>query len=123
MDFRCRIQLILAAVLSLLDVQGWAQSVPSLINYQGRLTDQAGAPLASGSYGIQFRLWDSPTGTVADGLIWAQQQNITIQPNGVFNVTLGAPGGSPIPEPAPKVNDLAFAFTSSNRFLSVTIAS
>src|SRR6266576_2711551 len=60
-----------------------AQSVPSLINCQGRLTDQGGAPLPSGNYGVQFRLWDSPTSTASNGLIWAQQQNVSVQANGV----------------------------------------
>src|SRR5580765_5875408 len=97
------------------------QSVPSLINYQGRLTDQTGAPQAASTYTIQFRLWDSPGN--ATGLIWAQQQNVTVQANGVFNVILGAPGGTSILNPLPMVNDLAFAFTSSNRFLGLTVVS
>ena len=96
------------------------QSVPNLINYQGRLTDQSGAALPIGNYGLEFRLWDSPTGT---NLIWAQQQNVSAQANGVFNVILGAPGGSAITNPVPMVNDLGFALTSSNRFLGMTVVS
>src|SRR6266576_1731064 len=98
-----------------------AQSVPSLINYQGRLTDQTGAPLAVGSYGIEFRLWDSPTATATNYLIWAQKRNGAVQANGVFDVILGAAGGSAIPGAA--TNDLASAFGSSNRFLGVTVVS
>src|SRR5438552_13406436 len=71
----------------------FGQSVPSLINYQGRLTDQTGAPLPIGNYGIEFRIWDSPTST-ASGLIWGQRQNVSIQASGVFNVIIGAAGGS-----------------------------
>lgn len=99
----------------------FGQSVPSLVNYQGRLTDQNGAPLSGGSYTIQFRLWDSSTN--ASGLIWAQQQNLTIQSNGVFNVILGAPGGSDVPGPPPMVNDLNLAFGSTNRYLGLTVTS
>src|ERR1051325_8732936 len=62
------------------------QSVPSLINYQGRITDRNGLPFPSGNYGIEFRLWDSPTGT---NLVWGQRQNVAIQGNGLFNVLLG----------------------------------
>jgi len=98
-----------------------AQSVPSLVNYQGRLTDQTGAALPAGNYTIQFRLWDSPTST--SNLIWAQQQTIAVQGSGVFNVILGAPGGAQIPDAAPAVNSLTYAFANSNCFLGVTVLS
>lgn len=103
-----------------------AQSVPSLINYQGRLTDYTGAPLPVGPYTVQFRLWDSPTATGtnlsgAPDLIWGQQQNVTIQSNGVFNVILGSSGGNPIGNASPAVNNLAYAFAGSNCFLGVTV--
>lgn len=103
-----------------------AQSVPSLINYQGRLTDYTGAPLPVGPYTVQFRLWDSPTATGtnlsgAPDLIWGQQQNVTIQSNGVFNVILGSSGGNPIGNASPAVNNLAYAFGGSNCFLGVTV--
>src|SRR6185503_1979987 len=104
--------LSLIAILSQLAL---AQSVPSLINYQGRVTGQTGTPLPTGNYGIEFRLWDSSTNTAGDGLIWGQRQNVSVQANGVFNVVLGAPGGSAT-NPTPKESDLALAFTSSNRF-------
>ncbi len=94
-----------------------AQSVPPLINYQGRLTDQTGAPLAAGTYGIQFKLWDDP---LAGSLIWGQQQTVAIQTNGVFSAILGS-SGSPISSAA--VNDLSFAFTATNRYLGVTVVS
>jgi len=94
----------------------------SLINYQGRLTDQTGAPLVEGFYGIQFKLWDSPSPTTAK-LIWAQQQTVAIQSNGVFNVILGSPGGSSVPGVTPAVNDLIYAFTANNRFLGLTVVS
>jgi hypothetical protein len=103
-------------------VDSHAQSVPSLINYQGKLTDQNGNPLATGVYGIQFRIWDSATATNGStDLIWGQQQNATVQTNGVFNLILGSPGGSPISGTTPLVNSLAYAFTGSNCFLGVTI--
>jgi len=92
--------------------------VPQLINYQGRLTDQTGAAMVPGAYILQFRIWDSPTG---GNLIWGQQQQLTVQSNGIFNVILGAPGGSSISGESPAVNSLAYAFPSSNTFLGVAV--
>jgi hypothetical protein len=99
-----------------------AQTVPPLINYQGRLTAQTGASLAPAAYTLQFKLWDDPLLTNQTDLIWGQQQNVTIQSNGVFNVILGSPGGSPIPGATPAVNSLAYAFAGSNCFFGVTVA-
>jgi hypothetical protein len=113
---------ILAAVTLMLGLAAAAQSVPSLINYQGRLTGQTGASLTAGTYTLQFRIWDSPTLAATNDLIWGQQQNVTVQSNGVFNVLLGSPGGSPIPGATPAVNNLAYAFQSSNVFLGLTVA-
>jgi len=107
-------------VLSLIS-SATAQSVPPLINYQGKLTDQTGTPSASGVYTIQFRLWDSPTLVAASDLIWSQQQNTIVQSNGIFNVILGSPGGSPIPGDTPAVNNIAYAFSNSNCFLGLTV--
>jgi hypothetical protein len=99
-----------------------AQSVPNLINYQGRLTDQTGAALPQGLYQIQFRLWDSPTASVTNDLIWGQQQTLTVQSGGVFATILGS-GGTQILGANPAVNDLSFAFTQSNRYIGVTVVS
>jgi microcystin-dependent protein len=98
-----------------------AQSVPALINYQGRLTDQTGAGLPAGSYGLQFLLWDSPTGP--NTLIWAQQQTVVVQSGGFFGVVLGSPVGTPVLGLSPSVNDLAFAFAATNRYLGLTVVS
>ncbi len=96
-----------------------AQSVPPLINYQGRLTDQTGAALVSGPYTIQFRLWDSPLTSGASDLIWSEQHGVIVQTNGAFNVILGA--GTVISTDAPAFTNLTSAFSSTNVFLGVTI--
>jgi microcystin-dependent protein len=111
-----------AAVTLMLALSAIAQSVPNLINYQGRLTDQTGAPLVPGFYGIQFKLWDSPSPTTAK-LIWAQQQTVALQSNGVFNVILGSPGGGSLAGVTAAVNDLTNAFTANNRYLGLTVVS
>lgn len=41
-----------------------APSASAQINYQGRLTDAAGAALADGQYTLQFTLWDAATGGI-----------------------------------------------------------
>jgi len=113
--------LLLFVVFLAISCGASAQGIPPLVNYQGRLTDQTGAPLSSGIYSIQFRLWDSTTATNSSDLIWAQQQTLAVQTNGVFSVILGSPGGSSIPGTTPAVNNLAYAFTGSNCFLGVTV--
>src|SRR5262249_43535104 len=102
---------------SLLTLTAAAQTVPNLVNYQGRLTDQTGAPLASGTYGIQFLLWDTPVGS--NVLVWAQQQTVPVQSNGAFNVLLGSPTGSAIAGVTPAVTNLSLAFAGTNRFLGL----
>jgi len=119
---RHSIIVLLRACLVAISTTVLAQSVPPLVNYQGRLTDQTGAPLTAGVYGIQFRLWDSALAAGTNDLIWGQQYaNLAVQSNGVFNVIIGSPGGTSIPGTAPAVNNLAYAFASSNVFLGVTV--
>jgi hypothetical protein len=110
-----------AALIGVPGVRG--QSVPPLVNYQGRLTSQTGAPLAAGAYAIQFRLWNDPTANAPTNLIWSQQQRVTVRTNGAFDVILGASAGSAVSGDSPAVTNIACAFGSSNVFLGVTIAS
>jgi microcystin-dependent protein len=98
-----------------------AQSVPPLINYQGRLTDQTGAPLGGGLYTIQFRLWNDPTATASANLIWSQQQSVAVQTNGTFDVLLGSTNGSTISGDNAAFANIASSFGSSNVFLGVTV--
>ena len=98
-----------------------AQSVPPLMNYQGRLTDALGAPLPDGSYGVAFRLWDDPTSSsanVSTHLIWGREYGVNLI-GGVFNVILGADVGTTIPGAA--VNELTYAFSAPNRYLGLTM--
>ena len=108
----------LLLIVSLTTISIPAQSVPNLINYQGRLTDQTGAALPSGSYSIEFRLWNSAMNSQS-GLILGQRQNVVVFDNGVFNVILGSPGATPISGAA--VNDLTYGFTEPNRYLGLTV--
>lgn len=60
--------------------------VPHLLNYQGRLTDATGKPLADGAQAITFRIYDAEA---AGNLLWEETQSVTIQ-KGIFNVLLGS---------------------------------
>jgi len=61
-------------------------AVPSMINFQGRLTDNAGQPLTD-IVGITFSLYDSPTGGI---LKWSEIQNNVTVTNGMLNVAVGS---------------------------------
>ncbi len=69
-----------------LDYPARVISIPQLINYQGRLTNLAGAPVVDSIYSITFRLFTVPTGGVA---FWSETQNVQTN-QGLFNVYLGA---------------------------------
>src|SRR5512138_879142 len=111
-----------ALALFLTTVLAFGQSVPTLINYQGRLTDAAAVPLPPGVYGVAFRLWTKPSLDAGQQLVWGREYDVTLVEGGAFNLILGAPGGRALADsPAPAVNDLGFAFGESNRFLGLTI--
>ena len=58
-----------------------AQNAPQLLNYQGRLTDAAGAP-RNGSFSMSFAILGGPSG-------WSEAQSVTVT-NGFFSVLLGS---------------------------------
>ncbi len=63
--------------------------VPRLINYQGKLTDQLGAPLNLEAE-MTFSLYTEPVG---GGVIWTETRTVQVT-EGFFNVLLG--GGVPL---------------------------
>ena len=111
-----------AAAAFLLALAATAQSVPGLINYQGRLTDQTGGPMPPGAYILQFRLWSDPIATASTNLLWGQQQNVTVRSNGAFNVILGAATASSIPGASLAVTNILSAFAGPSCYLGVTVA-
>jgi hypothetical protein len=89
--------------LSLLALLGWAvsaQAVPSVIMYQGALSDHAGEPL-TGTYAMTFGLY---AGEAGGAPLWSQSMPIPVT-NGVFTVLLGGPA-APLPEGLPDCNYL-----------------
>lgn len=67
-----------------------AQTVPYKINYQGRLTNSSGTPLATGNYNMKLRLYSVATAGTA---VWSETRDISTQQvavtNGQFAVQLG----------------------------------
>lgn len=59
---------------------------PSKLNYQGLLTDGTGQPV-TGQKSIKFSLYTVLTGGTA---FWTETQNVTLDSNGRFSVTLGS---------------------------------
>lgn len=76
---------------ALLMASAAAAATPSLMNYQGYLSDASNVPL-NGAYPMQFRLYaDSTTGAP----LWSESYASVTVSAGVFNVVLGA--GTPLP--------------------------
>jgi hypothetical protein len=100
-----------------------AQDIPAAINYQGRLTDNLGNPLASGYYEIQFRIWDDATATEAASLVWGRSFPLHVITNGLFNILLSNNGGRLTNSTVvPQFDDLRQAFGSEDRYLGLTIS-
>ncbi len=79
---------IMAAItlLILLVGVGGEAAVPSLMNYQGRLTDNSGAPVPDGDYSVAFGIYTTPTG---GSPIWSEVHNVSAA-NGLISVMLGS---------------------------------
>lgn len=61
-------------------------AAPNLINYQGRLSDPGGNPVADGNYNVTFRLYDSP---VAGTLLGSFGPVVVTTSDGLFATTIG----------------------------------
>lgn len=60
-------------------------AVPEIINYQGYVTNAAGAALPDGNYDIFFRIYNQAIGGTA---LWVEKQTVTVS-GGQFSVMLG----------------------------------
>lgn len=87
----CLCLLVATAIVAIATPAAFCADVfgpPSTIDYQGRLLDGAGAPLAPGTpanYEVQFRIYDEQTG---GNIVWAEKQLATVS-KGLFSVRLG----------------------------------
>ncbi len=76
---------------------GALTSVPAKMNFQGRLTNNAGNTLPNGTYNMRFRIYNAATGGSA---LWTESRLISASAgvtvtNGLFSVQLG--DNTPIP--------------------------
>lgn len=105
--------------------------IPQIINYQGRLTDSGGNPVANGPYLANFKLYGSETGS---DLLWSSGFQTITTTDGLFSYPLGSnatlpvdifgPGSEPFlgitistdPEifPRTKITSTAFAWHSNS---------
>lgn len=96
----------LAAVL-MMSVAVMSAGVPNVMNYQGRLTDAAGDPVADGAYLVKFIIYDAATGGTD---LWNSGFQSVTTTDGLFSYDLGANVTLP---------DL-FG-TDPNRYLGITV--
>ena len=81
---------------SILPRTALSQTVPQLINYQGRFIDHAGMPVSGDTIQMRFAFLDGDT--AGAGLLWSEtQESVTVQ-NGIYSVLLGSV--NPIPPSA-----------------------
>jgi hypothetical protein len=81
--------------------------VPTMLNYQGFLTDENGSAL-TGSYQISFRLYDEASGQ--NPWVWSETHNAVVVENGLFNVLLGS------------LDTLTADDLAGERYLGITVA-
>lgn len=79
------------------------------MNYQGRLTDSAGNPVADAQYSIVFRIYDAATGGTNK---WGPQTIPVDVVNGDFNTILGPTDSSS--------RNIVSAFDGGTRYLQIT---
>ncbi len=79
----------------------FAQGVPQLINYQGRLTDDTGLPL-DGPVEMRFRLLDADT--LSASVLWSETQSSVSVSQGIYHVLLGSV--NPLPPSAMSQADI-----------------
>ncbi|PIS46694.1 MAG: hypothetical protein COT17_07205, partial [Elusimicrobia bacterium CG08_land_8_20_14_0_20_51_18] len=80
-------------IISILLVNAYSLCIwaaPNYINYQGRLIDTIGNPLA-GTYSVTFKLYDAAS---SGSLLWSETQSVTTD-NGIFSAALGSSSALP----------------------------
>ena len=73
------------AILVLLSSQ-LLGAVPTMINYQGRLTNSGGTPVPDGTYSVVFTIYDAASSGTSK---WTETHSITTS-SGLFSVRLGS---------------------------------
>jgi hypothetical protein len=110
-SFMNRYRQLLAVSLTLYSAAALGQTVPTLINYQGRLTDNtpAQAPI-NATLPMKFEIFDAPS---AGASLWNETPagGVAVS-GGIFNVALGA---------TTPIGPAVFTGASSSRYLEITL--
>lgn len=102
-----RVSLLVSTILILFASLSVSAGVPTVINYQGRLTDGGGAPVADGGYLVKFSIYDAAIG---GSELWNSGfQNVTAE-SGLFSYDLGS-----------NVQLMDDLFTDTARYLGITV--
>jgi hypothetical protein len=97
---------VLGLALLLATVTTALAAAPNLLQYQGRLTDNTGAPL-NGSFNTTFTIYSDSAGTTS---LWTEVRPVTYA-NGLFSLTLGTAVAIP-----------ASVSNGTDRFLGIKVA-
>ncbi|MEA3493195.1 MAG: hypothetical protein U9R38_02285 [Candidatus Margulisiibacteriota bacterium] len=81
-----KIRIGLFLVVCLILIGGIAFAVPTLMNYQGKLTDASNVPKDDGNYSFVFKLYSVASGGT---YFWTETQTVSTE-SGFFNVLLGS---------------------------------
>lgn len=111
----CKSSVILIVVAVLISTIGGsvAASTPSLMNYQGRLTDPSGNPL-TGSFPLVFTIYDDSLLSAPGNIKWQEFHGAVQVNDGLFSVILGS--GTP---PVPLTDGV---FSGVARYLGIKVA-
>lgn len=82
---------IIFSLILLFDFHLVFAAIPPTLNYQGHLTNNAGAP-TNGLLNMTFKIYDVNTGGIA---LWSETRSVTVN-QGVFSIELGE-SASPLP--------------------------
>jgi len=100
--------------LSVAAVAAASEFVPGYVNYQGVLRNAEGN-LLTGTYTMEFRIYDDPTGSIEDGhrLWWSQYMNVPVR-DGYFSLLLGSVAEQELP---------ADIFNGKERYIGIQLES
>lgn len=84
MHFRSRVVVLLALLIAV-SIKSAHAAVPTVLHYQGVLTDIGGTPITTNT-SVTFTLWSAP---IAGSMKWQEVRNITPDTEGRFAILLG----------------------------------
>ncbi len=91
------VSLLILLLLPLFCCASANAAISPTLNYQGRLTDPSGNPVADGSYDLVFRIYASASGGSPLWSSGASPVSVTVA-DGLFSVILGSGSMPPLPE-------------------------